>query len=210
VVHPQLFCPETKASSEEQDVNTKLKMTRLTLGAHLARIKTARAAVVPYTILRDDSGRERLHFMFARDQESGEITDLGGGVKQYEFSLSAGLREFREESDEIFGALYDNINDLSLQVALVGERMSVLFIPLSPEWYSIAPEMFQEKRKSPPHSRSRKRSHNEVSELLWIDEVEFKRLISPRNKQMWGMLKRFYQRGYNDDVRKALKVAYAY
>ena len=184
-------------------------MTRLILVAHLAQIKTTRAAVVPYVIHPDKSGHDRLYFLFARDQNSGEITDLGGGVKQYEFSLSAGLREFREESDEIFGTLYDKINDRSLSMALVSNKMSVLFIPLSSEWYDIVPEMFQKKKKL-LYPKTRKRSHSEVSELLWIDEVEFKKLISPHNHQMWRVVRNFYQRGYTKDVIQALKIAYVF
>ncbi len=86
-------------------------MFRLILGVHLSRIKTERAAVVPYLIRCDENGCEYLHFLFARDQITGEITDLGGGVKQHEFSLSAGIREMHEESDGIFGTSYSNIND---------------------------------------------------------------------------------------------------
>lgn len=183
-------------------------MFRLTIGTHLARIKTERAAVVPYLILRDINGNECIHFLFARDKITGEITDLGGGVKQHEFSLGAGFRELYEESDGVFGNLHNNINDHSLCIALVGDKMSVLFVPIAIEWYDIAPKAFQKKRRSPLNHRSRKRSHNEVSELLWIDDFEFKKLISSHNKQMWSFVRRFYQHGYNDDVTQALKIVY--
>lgn len=183
-------------------------MVRITLGAHLARVKTARAAVVPYIVRVDTRGNKKLHFLLARDQDSGDITDLGGGVKQNEYALLAALREFREESDEIFGSLYYNINNLATNVALLGERMSVIFIPLPDIWYDIAPEKFSAKRLSQP--RSKKRSHDEVSELLWIDEDEFRRLISPRNRKMWVRVRKFYQKGYDEQLRRALKIVYSY
>ena len=184
-------------------------MTQFVLGTHLSQLKTIRAAVVPYIIRPDKNGHDSLDFLFARDKKTGEITDFGGGVKQYEFSLNAGLREFREESDEIFGTLYDKINDYGLSIALVYNRMSVLFIPLSSEWYDIVPTMFQEKRKS-YNSKTRKRSHDEVSELLWINEAEFKKMISPHNHKMWEVVRKFYHHSYNNDVRQALIVAYTF
>ncbi len=181
-------------------------MVAITLGTQLSKVQTARAAVVPYAVDVHD-GIDILYFLFARDRVSGDITDLGGGVKKNEYSLIAALREFREESDEIFGTLYERVNDLTTNIALLGENMSVLFIPVKWEWYQKAPYLFNEKRKS--HRFQPKRSHNEVSELLWFDENEFQQLISPRNKQMWTRIRKFYQYGFDENLKTALKMVYS-
>nr|QBK86404.1 MAG: NUDIX hydrolase [Marseillevirus LCMAC102] len=180
-------------------------MIAITFGIQLAKVQTARAAVVPYTI-DVHNGTNILYFLFARDRVSGDITDLGGGVKKNEYSLIAALREFREESDEIFGTLYERVNDLTTNIALLGDNMSVLFIPVKWEWYKKAPDLFKEKKKS-PHFQF-KRSHNEVSELLWFNENEFQQLISPKNKQMWTRIRKFYQCGFDTNLKAALKMVY--
>ena len=179
---------------------------KLTLGAYLARVKTVRAAVIPYIVKKDKTGKDIIHFLLARDQDSGDITDFGGGVKQNETSLTASMREFREESDEIFGTLYDRINSSATNVALFDRSMSVLFVPLSNDWYELAQQKFNQRRMI--LSCDKKKSHNEVSELLWFDEKEFRQLISPDNTKMWSRVRRFYYRNYGNNLQDALKIIY--
>ena len=189
-------------------VNRPKMSAKITLGAYLAKVKTVRAAVIPYIVIIDDQGNKILHYLLARDQSSGDITDFGGGVKQNEVALTASMREFKEESDEIFGNLYDKINDSATNVALLDRNMSVLFIPLPGEWYNIAPEKFnQRKLKS---MNERKKSHNEVSEVLWFNENEFRQLISMNNPRMWSRVRRFYNRNYGEQLSNALKIVYSY
>src|SRR6185312_14252349 len=102
----------------------------------------------PYVVLKEtnpqsetetETGSEEqtvnqtIHFLLARDP-SGDITDVGGGVKQNEEALRAALREFREESNEIFGhVLYENINDTVRCVVLIENQMAVIFLPVEKE-----------------------------------------------------------------------------
>jgi hypothetical protein len=178
--------------------------SRITLGSHLAKVKTDRAAVIPYVVIQDEEGHNSLHFLLARDNDSGDITDFGGGVKQNEVSLTASLREFKEESDEIFGTLYDKVNNLAVTIAILDKTMSVLFIPLPIEWYSIALDKFN--NRIPHHIR--KKSHNEVSEIIWFNEEEFRCLISPDNPAMWTRIRKFYSRNYGEQLSNALKLVY--
>jgi len=181
---------------------------KITLGSYLAKVKTTRAAVIPYVVIEDEEGINVLHYLLAIDKDSGDITDFGGGVKQNEVSLTASLREFKEESDEIFGTLYDKINNSATNIALLDKSMSVLFIPLPYEWYNTASEKFNERKTSPIYDK--KKSHNEVSELLWFNENEFLQLISPDNTRMWSRVKRFYHRNYGTQLENALKIIYSY
>jgi hypothetical protein len=180
--------------------------SRITLGSYLAKVKTHRAAVIPYIVIIDKEGNKVLHFLLARDHDSGDITDFGGGVKQNEVSLTASLREFREESDEIFGTLYDKVNSLAVTIAILDKTMSVLFIPLPIEWYSLALNKFNNRIRSSHNLR--KKSHNEVSEIIWFNEEEFRILISPENPAMWSRIRKFYNRNYGTHLSKALKLVY--
>jgi len=191
-----------------------------TLGARLAQIKSTRASVLPY-VIRNNNGRRKIHFLLGIDRETGEITDLGGGVKRGEFSLEAGLREFREESDEIFGTIYDHPNDYMRNIALSSNDMCVLFIPLAVEWYDEAAPLF-EKRKAVPNPSvdgiHKKKSHCEVERLIWIDEDSFLDMIRSRtgcchipgasNRQIWSRLQKFYRRKIDRELKEALKIRY--
>ena len=182
------------------------------LGAKLAKIKTSRAAVVPYFVKynlesKDDS---TLYFLMARDRGSKEITDLGGGVKKTECALIAGLREFKEETDEIFEETLSPINSLTTNLALLNKdkTMAVLFLPMSEWWFNNASKKFIEKRAS--SNRSPKKSHNEISELLWIDEKSFIKLIHENKTDMWKRLKNFYRQTFTPDSKECLKLEYSF
>ena len=190
-----------------------------TLGARLAQIKSVRASVLPY-IIKNNGNQRKIYFLLGIDRETGDITDLGGGVKRDEFSLEAGLREFREESDEIFGTIYDHPNDYMRNIALSSSDMCVLFVPLAVEWYDEVIPLF-EKRKTDPFptdGNGKKKSHCEIERLVWIDEDSFIEMIRSRsgscqlpdisNHQIWTRLQKFYRRKINGELKEALKMRY--
>ncbi len=78
-------------------------------------------------------------------------------------------------------------------------------------WYEDAPVMFLKKKSSPYCSL--KKSHNEVSELLWISEKDFLLLISKRGEslsriKMWERIRKFYNIQYTIEFRNSLKIVY--
>ena len=162
-----------------------------TLGKYLSSVKTLRAAVIPYIFLD-----QKLFFLLARDRACGDITDIGGGVKKYECSLSGCIREFKEETSGIYGSLYNNFDNFSRDVAVYTKNMSVLFISF-PQW------ILQKTKEFSPNS--------EISELIWIDELEFIKLINPHiktNTPMWKKIQPFYKRIYTQSLSKKLRKEY--
>jgi len=170
----------------------------MTLGVVLAKRKTPRAAVIPYLIIDDV-----IYFLLGTDKVSGDLTDLGGGVKKGEFALLAALREFREESDEVFGDIYHDVNQRLIDIAVTDEKMSVLFLPVGKEWYKKAPQEFAKRV-----GYSKKKAHDEISELVWVKDTEF-RDVTSKNGRMWRRLKCFYSRNYTEKLLCALKIRYA-
>jgi 8-oxo-dGTP pyrophosphatase MutT (NUDIX family) len=169
-----------------------------------------RAAVIPYIVMNEvstseaDAEKQSVHFLLARDP-SGDITDFGGGVKQNEEALRAALREFREESNEIFGdVVYENINDTVRCIVLIENQMAVIFLPVEKEWYYSAVNVFSQKRETRPI----KKTHNEVVEVMWFTESEFKDLTRPQDRRMWDRIRKFYYNNYTDEVGEALKLVY--
>lgn len=172
----------------------------ITLGLKLSKVAPPRAAIIPYVIIE-----EEIFFLLGIDSESGDITDLGGGVKKFESALIAAFREFNEESNEILGPLHPN--DFWRCVALLDSQMGSLFIPLPSKWYNEAPIEFERRKGSP-----RKKSHSEISELVWFSEKDFQKMLSSKKpgKKLWKRLRIFYNKGYSPNISKALHLAYPY
>lgn len=170
----------------------------LTMGAYLSRVKTQRAAVLPYTIL-EENGIPYIYFLVAVDSRTGDITDLGGGVKKYECSLIAALREFKEETNEIFGGVYDDVNDSSTYIAAVHNKMSVLFIPMNREWFKEASILFNKQKTG-------KKVCREVSKVLWLRQDDFEELFG--GDKMWSRLRSFYKTIYSKKLLELLSLRY--
>lgn len=174
-------------------------MENITLGVYLTKIKTNRASVLPYTIRREIKNgkiQTKIYFLLAVDSKSKDFTDLGGGVKKTEYSLIAALREFKEESNEIFGEVYDQINNMSTNIAIISNQMSVLCIPLDEVWFDIAVKKFND-------THTNKKTHNEVSELIWIDQNSFFEIL--KGKKMWLRIRQFYRSNYTPELLEALE-----
>lgn len=182
--------------------STLFKM-KLTLGSKLSdEFSHRRAAVVPYFVYtKSPKTPPKIYFLLGVDAKYNEITDFGGGVKQSysESSMTAATREFREETESVFGELYDKIPNMNLTVALQNNHQSTLFVPVSGEWYLKAPLLFE---NSP--------TKKEISKLVWFSEDEFKELVSNNSSGMWTKIKRFYRDGYTQNLTNSLKLIYTF
>lgn len=79
----------------------------------------SRCGIIPYTIVNDGT-KNVLHFLLGRDTRSGDLGDFGGGVKDREMALHTAMREFKEETSELFGEdMYKDINRLATKITLV-------------------------------------------------------------------------------------------
>jgi hypothetical protein len=188
----------------------------LTLGSHLSQVHVYRCGVIPYVI---DSKTGMLYYLLARHRDSHELGDFGGGVRRTEYALAGGLREFGEESRGIFDATYTNVNDRAGDVAILDSNMAILFVPLKNDWLERAPREFIKSLSS--QSRSKK-SSNEISELIWVNELEFQQLLKDgfhsdshsnghsffkkRKNIMWKKIQTFINRFYDQNMIESLKL----
>lgn len=178
------------------------KSTKMfTTGYHLSKTKTLRSSVVPYVIIEEDKDK-KIYFLFAIDKESSDVTDLGGGVKQDEYSLTAAIREFREESDEIFGDLYEDIDKFASCPSIIKDNMCTLFLPVEKKWYDTATSLFKNREIC------QKRSHDEISELVWFSQEELEEMIFSQNEKMWTRIKKFYSQIYSKNLKEILEIMY--
>lgn len=197
-----------------------------TYGSELKNICSSRAAVIPYTIIKNDKNQWELKMLLGVDKVSGEITDLGGGVKRKTDvnNLAASLRELTEETKDIFGD-YVTIEKLSSCIAITKSQpkrfatiesyegitydnggMSVIFMPVENEWVGKTGSLFEQAGVHPTNE-----DYNELSELIWVTENEFMNLVqgcSLKNRVMWTKLCRFYSSFYNKMMHDLLYVRF--
>lgn len=152
-------------------IPTTFNMMRFTYGTHLTNYKTYRGGVIPYTILNG-----KVYFLLARHAETGELGDFGGGIKKVEFALNGSIREYTEETNGIFSKFYNSSNDFLDKLALVdGDKMVVIFVPIGRYWLQNenAQNAFVDSK-----SNGCKKSSEEISELVWVDEDRFAGLVN--------------------------------
>jgi len=149
-----------------------------------------------------------LYFLLAKDRISGDLTDFGGGVKNYESALVGGLREFMEESNSIFGKeFYTSYNEFEATISLVDydRKMAIIFIPVKNSWLMNAGAEFERKMKT---SRDKKGSQ-EVREVIWLSSFNFRSMIVGEHSSIWVRVKRFLLSNFTVQVEAALKVVYS-
>lgn len=163
---------------------------KIGIGKELSNIVTRRASVVPYTI-KDN----KVYFLLARDKKTSDITDFGGGVKNHESSLSACLREFKEESNCIFGEeFYNNPNKFTLcPCFILFNEISILFVYVDNLWLNIAKKTFEDNKKI-----YYSKCYQEVSGVFWLDEHCLKNMVYSEHSSMWLKIKNYYKIFYKE------------
>lgn len=149
-----------------------------------------RCGVIPYIVKRNS-----VYFLLARHSSSRELGDFGGGIRRTETGLQASFREFLEESRGIFLQEYPDVLSLRDKPVLINDGMSVIFVEVSPDWYERANDAFVK-------AYTGKKSGNEVSELVWVDEKVFTRMIytyarggsGRSNNVMWKRVQIFFRK----------------
>lgn len=153
--------------------------TGVVLVRRIALLRGRRSAILPYSI--DKEGE--LRFLFGIDRESGDITDIGGGIKKYETYLSAATREFSEETNGVFGKL--SVHDLSMCYALHDEEKQMVSILTHLNVQNHLPiEVY----------------NKEIKGLIWLSCNEFLELES----QVYSRVRRFYKPFMEEDSLKFL------
>lgn len=138
--------------------------------------------------------------MFGRDTKSNDVTDFGGGVKKGETLLSACLREFKEETEDIFDEDHYSHNNRGFEVGVIYHNKSTIFLPVKDDWIDKSVKRFGKKMVT-------LQSPHEISEVLWFPisklyevlkrkkEAKVEKKTSNKKKEeyeFWSQLKSFY------------------
>jgi hypothetical protein len=118
-----------------------------------------RAGVIVYTV-----HKEKLYFGLGVDLIHNNITDFGGQVKYFndKNAVIGGLREFREETHNVFGEFHPN----QVQECKVAIRTSmiIIFVPLN---------IYPEKVSKHFLATADDSSDREIKEIIWLTKREF-------------------------------------
>lgn len=171
----------------------------ITLAPFLSTVRTIRSAVVPYCV--NETG---IHFLLGIDRRSGDVTDIGGGVKTREFALDGAERELNEETIGIFK---DHLGELVMHKSIAlydgKSRLSSIFLPVNEGLYRSTVDEFDRRQKA-----TSKKTHNEMERLMWVNGNEFKSFVRGEKQGMWKKVKTFYSKAFDDKFVKLLEDMY--
>jgi 8-oxo-dGTP pyrophosphatase MutT (NUDIX family) len=148
----------------------------------LALIRTKRCGVLPYTRHND-----KFWFMLGRHADTQDLCDFGGGVKKDETALDAGLREFHEETRDIFTGFSFDVKNCASFINRQG-TMAIIFLYIAEEWFYRAPTEFQ--KIIPLYKK-----HREICDVVWVHEKAMKNMLWGYKKStdvVWSRIRVFF------------------
>ena len=147
-----------------------------------------RAGIIPYMMVGDQT-----YILLGVDKSNGQLADLGGTIEKGETTLDAGIREYMEESRDVFPV---NLKDTtSIVISKLFHKSNdkktkqvILFVKVDydPSHWAID-DKFQQTVPTIP-------CEDEMSNLQWINLKDFMNLSnSELSKSMKSMRKVLYQ-----------------
>lgn len=142
-----------------------------------------RAGVIPYTVING-----HVHFCLGVDFKTKELTDFGGGIRDSDESpLHGALREFREESNGVFGEENydsDKYMDSPCLIKNITQKsnyhMMIVFQEVEPCYLSSTMAKFQMS------------TNEEICAIFWGGEPIFRQLVyTPDATRMYTKVKKF-------------------
>lgn len=128
-----------------------------------SKYRPSRGGVIVYTVIDGT-----LYFGLGVDTDSGDLTDLGGGIRKKDHTAVQGsLREFMEESLCVFGVY--NESQVQQNVVVYSYNMMIIFLHLDLD-LDLITRLFNERVKT--------NSQPEISHLIWLTKDEFTTAIN--------------------------------
>lgn len=147
-----------------------------------------RCGVIPFTIKKDKNGNPRRFYLLARDSQTKDFGDFGGGRKVHEGGLSCAYREFVEETRSLFNGVV-TFEKMSESLAFVNERygMAIIFVYIDPSWKTS--KIYETFRSLKPMGKT----GMEISSVQWVNEKNFIAFIKGDKAGMWTKIASFFR-----------------
>ncbi len=143
--------------------------TSFTKNINIERNGPVRSGVIIYT-----RKNNKTFFCLGVDADSKDLTDFGGGVTKDETVVEGGLRELKEESQGIFGAI--SVEEIENTISFCSYNMAIIFIPKDVDMDKITKDF---------NSKIEKTENFEVSGIKWLDTEELLESIHGRGKKLY-------------------------
>lgn len=135
------------------------------LGTDIKNKKTfIRGGIIPYSIWNN-----KYYFLLAEDRKTKELSDFGGGIKQPETCFEGTIREFNEETCDIFRKL--NLRGLlEHSRCIVNPKFThaIFFMHIPNKWLKISNTLFHNSL-----SKEFREDYLENSNIHWINLEDF-------------------------------------
>lgn len=158
-------------------------------GQELKKTKTfIRAGILPYTIVQKNRSEKEIYFLFGQDSKTNELCDFGGGIKQNEDCFEGALREFNEESCNIFHKEVDKTTLLRSYAIIDQKYTQILFlVKLDNSWMDKARVLFKLS-----FNEQKLKDYLENKDIVWLSlETFMKSLQNNSEIKMWDKIKNF-------------------
>ena len=164
----------------------------LYFGKSIVDISTpCRAGLIPFTIRIDEcTGNPTLYYLVAIDRKTREYADFGGGCKRGETFVDGALREFNEESCEIFNNVITKEDLLkSVVITDITRSNAIFFVQIKEWWLYNAERKFKENQE---HDFFNRKKYNENIGIKWLSEDNFNKVsFNKTSTNMWRKLQHF-------------------
>lgn len=157
------------ARKEEKLHSYVFPLEQLTLGSY----RPLRSGIIPYQLIGGE-----LFFYLGVDRKYQEYSDFGGSLKKKEDPISGAIREFKEETYEVFDRL--RREEIKKSIAVYSSQTLVIFYRLCSASAKNL-DTFAETIKK--HSKS------ENSQIVRLSDIEFTQLIYDANSKMYDRLR---------------------
>lgn len=131
-----------------------------------------RSGVIVYTHYRG-----KTYFCLGVDNNFGDLTDFGGGMKKNETVIECGLRELEKESQGLFGEI--NIKEVENNLGVYSKNMMIMFIHRNVDIIKTKKDF---------------KSNKEISNIEWLETKDFIETISGKGRRMYSRVRRVLQK----------------
>ena len=144
------------------------------LDDELYKFYAPRAGIIPY--IKIDG---QLYFLLGIDRQTGEYTDMGGGLKKDENIISCAVRELEEETKK----LICEQDFKKISIGVWEKSNCILFCEL------VNKSLYDTIIKDFNQSKLKGTEYEEMSSLIWLTTDQLKYHIYSDNSKMWSKTK---------------------
>jgi len=121
----------------------------------------------------------KTYFCMGVDSSYGDLTDFSGGIKKDETLVEGGLRELKEESQNVFGDIQEE--DIQDCTTFYTKNMMIIFIERNVDMDKVKYE-FTEKIYG--------KTDLEVSNLCWVEKSDFLNAVNGKGKRIYSRVRK--------------------